>query len=1080
MKKITEICTLKESVFNSGKNTDVISLSDLIADKINPYDFFDETYITEGMQRLFEIAFDRFSKKDNSSNIVKLTQAMGGGKTHSLVSLGLLAKHKELRRLILGSGLEDIPSVNIVAFNGRNTDSTYGIWGEIANQLGNKDYFNDYYAPLKAPGEDTWIDFLSKTLNGEPLLILLDELPPYFDNAESITIGDSNLARVTATALSNLFVATANPKLSNVLIVLSDLNASYESGSEMLNQSLSVALSTLDKESSRYSENIEPVRSNSNDVFEILKKKFFKKLPSEKEIENIQKKYIRIAKECVDSGYIDSDISCLNNIKESYPFHPSLRDLFATFKENIGFQQTRGLLRIMRDILIDIYSEDNKNNIYLVNLTNINLNNDIGITNIKSINSKFTNAISHDIASNKLSVAEVIDLDNDKMYAQRLSKTILFASMSNSCDSKVGLSQDDVLLYSLEPGDNLLDLNLTLDKLKSRAWYLHENHNNEIMFKNTQNVIAKINDYISSYGDDIAFRQLKEVLEKKFEPKTKKCYQKVQVFPAIDDIKINRNQISLIITKPNFNNELSSEVDEFYNNLEYKNRIIFLTGHKNTTASLLFKVKEIMAISQIQLELIDSDITSSNYQLAKLKELYVKAQFDLLNIINQTFTVLKYPFRSGLKSTDLLLSNTGHINCLSNMLDADVNIDVYDGERNIVNTLLTTKKLELWDNDNLNSLSNEAIIRKFEHRIFTQDKMLKNDIDRRMATLQEWSFLEPTTFDYMVKYQEKQKNWRLKEGYLEKGPFSEKATLRIEVLEYNRLKGEKLLKLYPINADKVFCYSTNNNYGILYEEKIDRIKDEKDFVNIRKILIEEGFKEVNLNEEFAINSLFNYFIALDSSMYNIYSDLVECNIDLNIKYLLQYNKEDNSLKSIKFEPIPKLKGASIRYSTEGFKAVHGKKGTVVNNLELCNVVTAIATVGTMQSRQIRINVQSIREKGYYIDETRETIISKEEKCHSFELIKQELELLQKYNCILNNIELVFNKEKNVRYLSQANMTCSNLIELIDNMVNVLNCNKEDIELIINTKTFENGANFVSYLKSSKKDFEYYKGGITQW
>ena len=43
------------------------------------------------------------------------------------------------------------------------------------------------------------------------------------------------------------------------------------------------------------------------------------------------------------------------NVKESYPFHPAIRDLYARFKENQGFQQTRGLIRLMRIVASRIW-----------------------------------------------------------------------------------------------------------------------------------------------------------------------------------------------------------------------------------------------------------------------------------------------------------------------------------------------------------------------------------------------------------------------------------------------------------------------------------------------------------------------------------------------------------------------------------------------------------------------------------------------------------------------------------------------------------------------------------------------------
>ncbi len=48
------------------------------------------------MNILFEAGLKRF-KRQSSTGVIKLTQAMGGGKTHNMLALGLLAKHPEFR-----------------------------------------------------------------------------------------------------------------------------------------------------------------------------------------------------------------------------------------------------------------------------------------------------------------------------------------------------------------------------------------------------------------------------------------------------------------------------------------------------------------------------------------------------------------------------------------------------------------------------------------------------------------------------------------------------------------------------------------------------------------------------------------------------------------------------------------------------------------------------------------------------------------------------------------------------------------------------------------------------------------------
>jgi predicted AAA+ superfamily ATPase len=38
----------------------------------------------------------------------------------------------------------------------------------------------------------------------------------------------------------------------------------------------------------------------------------------------------------------------IESIRESYPFHPSIRDIVARFSENRGYQKTRALIRLLR------------------------------------------------------------------------------------------------------------------------------------------------------------------------------------------------------------------------------------------------------------------------------------------------------------------------------------------------------------------------------------------------------------------------------------------------------------------------------------------------------------------------------------------------------------------------------------------------------------------------------------------------------------------------------------------------------------------------------------------------------------
>jgi hypothetical protein len=76
------------------------------------------------------------------------------------------------RKRVRGSG----PSAQIAAFNGRNNPDHF-FWGEIAQQLGKADQFRGFWnGGPKAPDEKDWLQLFEDT---DPVLILLDEMPPY-------------------------------------------------------------------------------------------------------------------------------------------------------------------------------------------------------------------------------------------------------------------------------------------------------------------------------------------------------------------------------------------------------------------------------------------------------------------------------------------------------------------------------------------------------------------------------------------------------------------------------------------------------------------------------------------------------------------------------------------------------------------------------------------------------------------------------------------------------------------------------------------------------------------------------------
>lgn len=150
MTSLNDLYEPRESTFDPQRRDTVLDLLDLVEKRIKPEDFFEENFITEGMKTLLEHVFRRLEGKSDQG-IFKLKQAMGGGKTHNLLALGLLARHPDYRERVMGSFYRPDPKlgpVKVIGFSGRESDAPLGVWGALAEQLGKKDHVKDCYSPL--------------------------------------------------------------------------------------------------------------------------------------------------------------------------------------------------------------------------------------------------------------------------------------------------------------------------------------------------------------------------------------------------------------------------------------------------------------------------------------------------------------------------------------------------------------------------------------------------------------------------------------------------------------------------------------------------------------------------------------------------------------------------------------------------------------------------------------------------------------------------------------------------------------------------------------------------------------------
>ena len=792
MKTVKELCAPRQSIFRDDARDDVLDITNLLDGSIDADKFFSENFQTQGMKMLLRHAFDRFAGKSDTG-LVKLTQAMGGGKTHNMLALALLARDPALRTKVLGPDRERdrIGAVKVIAFTGRESDHPLGVWGALAEQLGRKDLFRDLYSPLKAPGQSAWVNLLK----GETVLVLLDELPPYLDNARAVAVGNSDLCAVTVTALSNLFNALGQPALSRVCVVFSDLAAAYRDASE--------SLRNLAREAGRMAIDIAPVASNTDEVYDILRTRLFEKVPAKaaEDVREVASAWRDAAADAVRAGYVNATRdnaaypdAVYAGVVDSYPFHPGIKDLYARFKENQNFQQTRGLIRLMRRIVRQFWEGGKAGRATLLAVNDFDLNDPPLLAFLHEVNPSLENAVAHDIAASGRAVAEVLDKEGGSKSAgisSSLARLLYVSSLNDTPNGVRGLSEREAMGYLAAPGADLAAVRKAFEDLRDRCWYLKSDAQGRYLFQNTRNLVAEVNAQVASYDDDVAFNEIAKTLEETFRPTLGTCYGKLAVFPDLSAIVPERDKPLLVVAKP-CPAGLNPDLAALFENAAQKNRLLFLTGPATTMDKLLDLAKRQLALERVMAAMRENHTPASDSQYLEADAHLSRTALQLLQTIRDTFVSLYYPAWDRTRK-------------VAELARADFSLILennrFEGEKQVIGTLTSVKKFEDFTSD---PQQLEVLRVKCERRLFTQPALRWGDILDRAAASTEWQLLHPNQMEAVKKAALDADRWREEGGYLRKGPFPLDPTgVQVEQTAWDGEKGEFTLSVRPVNGDTV-------------------------------------------------------------------------------------------------------------------------------------------------------------------------------------------------------------------------------------------------------------------------------------
>lgn len=795
IKTVKQACRFNAVVHDYRMSQGIENLADLVDDESDGRAFFARNYVTHGMAQLFREGMLRLSGRSDQA-VFELTQAMGGGKTHMMVALGLLARHAHLRDDVLPGDLRarvDFSGARLATFNGRNTPPHY-LWGEIAAQIGQAEAVRPFWADgPKAVDQQQW-----KALIGDaPTLILLDELPPYLEYASTVSLGDGTLASVVVYSLGCLFSAAL--ELPRCCVVVSNLSGSYQAQTKVLAE----AISNLEQETRRQAMTITPVQLAGNEIYEILKRRLVDELPGERVVAEVAEAYAQQIRTAEDAGYIvaRSVEQIAEEIRETYPFHPSFKHLVALFKENEGFRQTRGLMQFTARLLHSAATRD-ADDVYLIGAQHLALNDDQVRDEIQRIASKLLPAIARDIADGGNAIAETLDSETETDAAQQVMTLLLASSLSRAVGGRTGLSESEIVEFLAAPGRKPDEFRDALQRLREHAWYLHR-EDQRYFVKETENLSRQIErnakDVPQSKIDQALINRLTGALQ----PERRAAYQDVQVLPRLDDLRLSGPR-TLIVVKPD-GKLPPGELQRFFEHQQDKNNLLVLTGQDSHLAQAVEdRLRELYAIEQIHSRLKPGDTL-----FEEARDRRDDAEQRFTKALSAAYNRLYFP---GFDPAD-------HSRPALAAVTIDNGLALGKGEHSAelqIERLLVSPRADYKLAPQIGSNAIEYFAQA-EELLWPAGKDNRRtpwrDVVARAKSLPAWPWMPGANgLDTLKTEALKQGRWRQGEdGYIEKGPFpKDKSTVSVSQIGTDPDTGAAILTLTPRHAGEspVVIYAT--------------------------------------------------------------------------------------------------------------------------------------------------------------------------------------------------------------------------------------------------------------------------------
>ncbi|MFZ2361600.1 MAG: Swt1 family HEPN domain-containing protein [Anaerolineae bacterium] len=453
----------------------------------DPLQFFERTFITDGLRRLLVNALRRLDGQ-NADPVIELQTNFGGGKTHSMLALFHLFSGAPVGRLagveplVREAGAAPPPTVHRAVLVGnkispgqpsRKPDGTvvHTLWGELAWQLGGAEAYAllaDDDRNATNPGDPLRLLFNRYA----PCLLLVDEWVAYarqlHDRAD-LPGGCFDTHFTFAQTLTEAAKAA-----DRCLLVVSMPASEIEMGGERGK----VALDRLKNAIGRLESPWRP--ASAEEGFEIVRRRLFQPLTDTSKFaarDLVVGSFARMYREQPQDFPAETREGAYERrMQAAYPIHPELFDrLYSEWSSLEKFQRTRGVLRLMAAVIHALWERGDSNLLILpatVPIDDANVQAEL----TRYLDDNWVPVIERDV-DGPASLPLKLDRDNPTLgrfsASRRVARTIYLGSAPTAKASNPGIDDRSIRLGCAQPGENVAAFGDALRRLTDNATHLY-------------------------------------------------------------------------------------------------------------------------------------------------------------------------------------------------------------------------------------------------------------------------------------------------------------------------------------------------------------------------------------------------------------------------------------------------------------------------------------------------------------------------------------------------------------------------------------------------------------------------------